>query len=277
MLGSHYPSCRELRRLLDWARASILLYHRLVEPVMGHPRHAEALSASRVALEIDCSRECTHVAGLRERIEGAVVCVIGPKALVSDDVESLVEGCDELAAPEGGHIALVAGGIKALYVTGDLDSSLLSIASMAGSTRYLLVHVHGDNHYRIPLASMAGGGLVPVLYTSQVDSIGCVLSLGGYTDGDRAAIVSMGLGAREVRMIGFGSLATRDLERARSAAIPFKDYVTRSVFETSKLKYELGMKLLAELARIKGYDAVWRESLASRSIGFKVLSLKKKG
>ena len=265
MLGSHYPSCRELRRLLEKAKASVSLYYRLVEPVMGHPRQAETLAVARVAPGVDCSRECVYVADLRRRLEGATTCIVGPKALALNGLEGLLKRCDELAAPEGGHIALLGLGLKPLYVTSDLDSSLLSVASLNHYTSYLLIHVHGDNHYRF--SGIASGYSIPVIYTSQVESPGCALAIGGYTDGDRAAVFSMAMGSMEVRMVGFGPLTKRDLEEMKRGALPFKDYIDERILEASRMKYELGMKLLAELARIHGYRMI--------RIGAKVLAFRR--
>lgn len=254
MLGSHYPSCRRLRELLEAARESVALYYSLVEPVMGHDRHRETLASSRILHDTGCYRECVHVSELRERVNGKRICVFGPLAALFGELEPYLEGCDEVASPEGGHVALVSAGLRPLFITSDLDSSLSSLSTLSYYASYLLVHLHSDNHYRVSWATACSSPYgARVVYTSQVETVGCTLPLGGYTDGDRAVVLSIALGAAEVRMIGFGRLRERGLEALRAFAIPYKDYADDRLLEASSAKHSLGLMLLQELARRKGY------------------------
>jgi len=183
-----------LRRFLGAAEALTQLYLDLVEPVMGYPRHRESIAS--LLGPPTCSEECLLIGELESRIRDRVVCVAGPAGSPG------FEGCDVIGAPEGGLLALIEAGLKPLYVVGDLDVDLRILDLMIEAAEILLIHVHGDNMERVSTYSRRLRGS-KVIYTSQVQTSSCVLPIGGFTDGDRALIVAMLAGAREVRALGY--------------------------------------------------------------------------
>jgi len=183
-----------LRRFLEAAETLTQLYLDLVELVMGYPRHRESIAS--LLGPPTCSEECLLIGELESKIRDRVVCVAGP-AEGSD-----FEDCDVIGASEGGFLALVEAGLRPLYVVGDLDADLRILDLMIEAAEILLIHIHGDNVERVSAYSRRLRGS-KVIYTSQVQTSNCVLPIGGFTDGDRALIVAMLAGAREVRAIGY--------------------------------------------------------------------------
>lgn len=214
------------------------IYYELVEPTMGYPRHKESL-ASQLA-PADCHQTCLALSMLIELMRNRRVCVTGPLA------ES-VEGCDITGAPEGGLPRLISLGIAPLYVVTDLDADLKYLAISAQISPFLLVHVHGDNAER--LGQLRGILSRPgVVYTTQVEPMGCVTSLGGFTDGDRAVLLPLLAGAREVVAVGYDFSA------------PVHDHKSAPASDKER-KLWLAREILLRASEILGYSVEFGEKL----------------
>ncbi|KUO80212.1 MAG: hypothetical protein AT707_04100, partial [Pyrobaculum sp. JCHS_4] len=61
--------------------------------------------------------------------------------------------------------------------------------------RSAVVHVHGDNYWRVPRG--------PWVYTVQSWPRGCTFNISGFTDGDRAVYLAYYMGAKEITISGF--------------------------------------------------------------------------
>ena len=169
---------------------------------------------------------CLALEGIRAGVNRGV-CILGPST------SSSLEGCPALAGPEPAVHHALAQGRRLLYLTTDLDMGLRLLGMAEYGSRYKLVHVHGDNHYRLSLARGWSG----VLYTSQVDNP-YTLPVGGFTDGDRAVVVALILGAPWVRVLGF-----REGEEAW-----YKDYRLQK-----EGKVEVAFRIIEHVAARLGY------------------------
>jgi len=153
---------------------------------------------------------CGLLLWLRSRVVGARVCVAGPAARLDLD-------CDVYAAPEGGLGRALEAGVRLLYVAGDMDASLRLLAMAPYAAEAYLAHLHGDNWARTPPRG------APLLYTSQAPASNpCILGPAGFTDGDRAAVVAMLLGAEEVVLDGYWGEADSGHKDWRGAGKPWK-------------------------------------------------------
>lgn len=134
---------------------------------------------------------CALLSRLRSVVVGKRLCVAGPNA-------SFPEGCDAYAAPEAGLLAALEAGVRLAYVTGDMDASLRLLSMAPHAVEVYMAHLHADNWLRsLPWDA-------DLLYTSQAPAVSpCVLGPAGFTDGDRAAIVAMLLGAGELVLDGY--------------------------------------------------------------------------
>lgn len=234
MLEYQMSYCRPLRGLLERGRRVAGLYAKIVEPVMGHPRHMEHL-ASYTAGPATCEHECLVLAELSGLIEGSSVCIYGPGASVLE-----TRGCDVVGASDGSIHSLVENGVRADYLTTDLDPGLRLLASIGYAARYLLIHVHGDNVEAVRRAE----SLAPparIVYTTQAEPIGCVFNLGGYTDGDRAVIAALVMNAREVAVEGYPAIPVH----------PHKDH--GGAYKGKEVKVGLARALIEEAASSLGF------------------------
>ncbi|MCX8195734.1 MAG: hypothetical protein N3F67_01420 [Acidilobaceae archaeon] len=221
-----------MKLLRERAREVRRLYYEIVEPLFSYPRHKESL-ASLLGPQT-CYEECLSAQELSEALESRHVCVLGP-------LPSRPEGCEVYGAPEGGLGRALELGVRLTYVTGDMDAEE-GLASLALLTvPFLLIHLHGDNRERVLLFSslLRRRG---VLYTSQVDAVGCVLPLGGFTDGDRAVIAAMLMGAEAVKAYGYDFSA------------PFRGRKPEAAMRDKGLKLLAAREILFRSAVLLGYS-----------------------
>ncbi|MEN2999656.1 MAG: hypothetical protein ABDH61_03690 [Acidilobaceae archaeon] len=214
------------------ARELVGLYYEIVEPLFSFPRHRESL-AHLLGPHL-CYEECITLELFREAVEGREVCVLGP-------LPSTPKGCQLSGAPEGGIERALEAGLPLSFLVADLDAEERLLRLAIDTVPFLFVHLHGDNRERFLLfeSSLKRRG---VIYTSQTDSIGCVLPLGGFTDGDRAVIFPMLAGARAVRVFGY------DFSRP---VMGRKPQVSRG---DKALKLSAAREVLRRSAELLGYD-----------------------
>lgn len=217
----------------------------LVESVMGYPRHREAYASSEASLYTRAHDTCLILSGLRELISDKRVCVVMP-AYNLEALDPVIKGCDSLIAAEtGSRIALEHGRRLDVIVT-DLDAPLGLLLLYPIISRYRVIHVHGDNLERFKeYVTIENGNFI---LTSQVSPLDYSRVLGpfGYTDGDRAVLLPIVMGAREITVFGY--------EPHRPLAKP--------VFSGGKhIKIWLGLLLMHYYASIYGYRFSYHEGV----------------
>ncbi|MCX8172551.1 MAG: DUF115 domain-containing protein, partial [Archaeoglobaceae archaeon] len=126
-----------------------------------------------------------------EFIKGKEVAVIGG-AYEGEKVE------EELVITAGKAVEKV-GFIPHIHVT-DLEESLDRILELEKANCILVFHAHGDNIERIK-------EVVPrvkkFIATTQYKPFDKVYNFGGFTDGDRAALIAKRFGAKKIALYGF--------------------------------------------------------------------------
>jgi len=208
------------------------LYWETIAGPLGHSPEREAMAASWAArLGGD---PCGVLEYLFDRVPGRRVCVLGP--LYSGGVGP----CDLRVAPEG----VPELGLSYDVVAGDLDSAV-DPYTLSYHARILLVHVHGDNYTRLASNLDPWPVHARVAFTSQAYCCWPVLGVGGFTDGDRLAVLSMILGAGEIIVAGF------DFERP---ACGHKRACSPGGLEAKARKLQASRSLLYRAAEAYGYD-----------------------
>ncbi|MDJ0274106.1 MAG: 6-hydroxymethylpterin diphosphokinase MptE-like protein [Nitrososphaerota archaeon] len=167
-------------------------------------------SADRMALDLPLEafryRPCL-LPDARRKFGGKVAIVIGASESVLRDLEHLFslqtlwEGRAFLVVADTATPLVLSRGIVPDVVVTDLDGPVDALLRASRSGSLLFVHAHGDNigalRETLPLL---GDRIEP---TTQVPRpVGHVHNFGGFTDGDRAAYVSVALGARAVVLLG---------------------------------------------------------------------------
>ncbi|MEM1969172.1 MAG: hypothetical protein QXE99_06105 [Acidilobaceae archaeon] len=235
--------CKSLEDLGLKASRLINLYYNIVEPVLGYPRHRETI-ASLIGPSM-CYNECLTLASLRSTIEDNIICIIGPSQQKID-----LSDCNIIAAPEGGFPIVLSTGFKPLYITGDLDLELKSLHIMISTIDKLIVHLHGDNIERVSILKQLLSSKNSIVYTSQVETIGCTIPLGGFTDGDRAILIAMLMNAREVKVKGYDF--TRPVYHHKGLTLDTSEKI---------IKLKLAESIIIESAKILGYKLIQDKAL----------------
>ncbi|MCE4603041.1 MAG: hypothetical protein F7B18_07650 [Desulfurococcales archaeon] len=221
--------CRVLELARARAEPALEAYRVYAEGRYGISRSMERLSSTLAPRpSVD---PCLALEGIQAGVNRGV-CILGPSTPPS------LDGCPALAGPEPAVYHALARGRRLLYLTTDLDMSFRLLGMAEYGSRYKLVHVHGDNHYRLSLAQGWSG----VLYTSQVDNP-YTLPLGGFTDGDRAVVIALILGAPWVRVLGFHG----------GVKAWYKDYGLQK-----EGKVEVALRIIEHVAAGLGYRVEWR-------------------
>ncbi len=105
-----------------------------------------------------------------------------------------------LIAADGATSALLDAGLLPEVIATDLDGRVSDLKLANDRGAFMAVHAHGDNVDKlttyVPFFSR-------VLGTTQTEPLDIVYNFGGFTDGDRAAFLAEGLGAREIVLVGF--------------------------------------------------------------------------
>jgi hypothetical protein len=141
---------------------------------------------------------------LEALLSGQSVLVFGAGPSLEEDLQQMAKDnllmkCAIISA-DGATTALlkVAKVVPSVVVT-DLDGNINDLfrADVLGSV--MVVHGHGDNIDRLPAC-------VPkfksVVGTTQVEPRPSVYNFGGFTDGDRAVFLAIGMGAKLVALAG---------------------------------------------------------------------------
>ncbi len=187
--------------LCEKLRKARLLYRLVAEPRMGHSprREREVLFAMSEKLSAYSDKYVMLFEELYQRINGKRVCVVGPltndvgnECVGSNDTVILVDRSPDFILDD----LIIVGDFDGLY-----NMDLYGVCGSSSSSICLL-HVHGDNYGK--LAGFFGSqNMLNAVFTSQIDCRWPVLGVGGYTDGDRAVLLAMALGAKEIRVAGF--------------------------------------------------------------------------
>ncbi len=180
----------------------------------------------------------------RSLIKGKRSIIVGAGPGVLEDLEYLknkgiLEGSAILAA-DGASVAYkeFSGADPEIIIT-DLDGFPESEVEMVNRGSIPFVHAHGNNINRllkyVPQMNIAAG-------TTQTFETKFVKNYGGFTDGDRAAFIAYGFGAKEMYLAGmdFGCVIGK-----YSNLKKFEGNLERK-----RKKLSIGVKMLEALASV---------------------------
>jgi len=170
----------------------------VVEPFFRYPTYREELGVER-ALEVhgdSCDMLCETVWDLKG---SGRACILTPAVSVSY-AERLLDSCDSviIADSAASIIEGLESRVYSVMVT-DLDGGFNGIRRVAGRSRLVAVHVHGDNTWLLPFLK----DIPPwprIVVTSQVPAPQGypILAPFGFTDADRAFLLGLLMGYEEL-------------------------------------------------------------------------------
>ncbi len=134
---------------------------------------------------------------LKHRPEATIVgCSQALDDLSSADLHGIV------IAADGATARLQELGVVPRVVVTDLDGDEDALRWAAAQGSSIVVHAHGDNQDRLAIVPELGPF---VAGTCQCDAAGLepLRNLGGFTDGDRAALLAKHMGVRSIHLAAF--------------------------------------------------------------------------
>ena len=143
---------------------------------------------------------------LREKIEGRSVAVIG-YALEEGEDEKIEE---EVKITAGKALTRVRT-VPDIHVT-DMEESVDTIIEIEKQGCILVLHAHGDNMDRIRKVVPEVGRFIGTTQSKPFDRI---YNFGGFTDGDRAAIIAKEMNASKISLYGFDFDRAEGLKRKK--------------------------------------------------------------
>ncbi len=153
---------------------------------------------------------------------GQHVSIAGAAASLEDDIGTLSAGDRLISAGSATSRLMEMGVVPDIIVTdldGDVDKEIEAIENGA----LAFIHAHGDNTNRI--CQVVPRLTLPFVPTVQCKPFGNVYNFGGFTDGDRAVLLSLHFGVRDIRTIGW------DLDR------PYPKEGCNPVMKSRKLRW----------------------------------------
>jgi uncharacterized Rossmann fold enzyme len=208
--------------------------------------------ATDVMEEIMKKRKETDISELDKRLRGKNAVVFGAGPSLMEDARNFEKTNDKFAvvAADGATECLMSFGIRPDVIVTDLDGNVGYIMEASKESSLIVVHAHGDN---VPLLGRYVDKFEgEIIATTQVKERMHVHNFGGFTDGDRAAIISATFGASSVILAGmdFGEYVGRYS----------KPFLVQEVKADSRkaIKLKWGkriLEILAERERIRFFNA----------------------
>jgi len=130
--------------------------------------------------------------------ESVLVC--GGSDRLSQEISSIDIRWFVVAA-DSATTVLLESGVRPDMIVTDLDGVIEDQIEVNAQGVPVFLHAHGDNQEAISRHAASFGG--PVIGTCQCEPPEHIFNFGGFTDGDRAACISAGLGAKTVHLVGF--------------------------------------------------------------------------
>ncbi len=218
------------------------IYERIAEELGLDPRRDHEAAETLNELIMD---KPSGMDGAERKIRGGTVAIFGAGLSLRRDVEEFLDSginaC--VVAADGASKAFLEHGVIPDIVVTDLDGGDEALVRCSREGSIMVVHGHGDNldALRRVVPRLEG----PVIGTTQVKPFGRLHNFGGFTDGDRAAYFSGGLGARMIVLGGMGLE-----ERVGEYSKRIEDEVR---LERKLRKLEIAWRLLSLFAdRFKG-------------------------
>jgi hypothetical protein len=190
-------------RLEEW-----LVFYSKILSEFGFSRHSDE-EAAKLMHEVAADK-LLDLSALKGIIEGKSVAVIG-YAVRAKELQKIEE---EVKITAGKAILraieLDPNFLPDIHVTDAEEGNLLAELEKKGCM--VVLHVHGDNVERIKLVVPR---LSKFVATTQSFPFNKIYNFGGFTDGDRAAILAKEMGASRINLYGFDFDGAREIKKKK--------------------------------------------------------------
>lgn len=174
-------------------------YYKEILQDFGFDREEDERSAS-ILSRLLRDKDTVPEESLSQLIEGKNAAVIGGAGNLEQKLEDN-PSWDVLLAADGTTSTLMRKSLVPDIIVTDLDGRIEDQIEANRQGAVVAVHAHGDNIPQIErFVPQFEGRMVG---TVQCRPSGILRNFGGFTDGDRAAIMAAHFGARSIRLLGF--------------------------------------------------------------------------
>lgn len=142
-----------------------------------------------------------------DEVIGEVVTVVGHGPDLEDELDRMEVQCSLISA-DGSTSSLLERGLIPDIIVTDLDGDIGAEIECNEKGSIAVIHAHGDNITAVrKWLPLFPGKITP---TVQCEPFGCLFNFGGFTDGDRAALLAQHFGASKIHLVGFDFDRPRD-------------------------------------------------------------------
>ncbi|MCE4615167.1 MAG: DUF115 domain-containing protein [Desulfurococcales archaeon] len=168
--------------------------------------------------------------------------IIGPELSQLQKLQSTLSENNVLIGVDGAsYTFFLKTGTLPDIVVSDLDGPLRLYYLIQEMNKYIAIHPHGDNIYRITtLNSLLQYSRLIV--TSQTEDYECIRNIGGFTDGDRAVLLAVEMGFESIIICCF----------SREPVFFHKEIIYSRDSKTKKIKVEILYGLLEKIKELYG-------------------------
>lgn len=179
------------------------LYHRIIQD-FGYSEEMDRKAASVLNRLLEKHRT-VEPEEIEKQLKGRRALIIGPAAILKTETTEIQDsGFDTIISADGGIKNAKDMGLKTDMIVSDLDAPADALKMEFDANKngaVMIIHAHGDN---IPALDKYLPGIEGrVMGTTQSIPFGRMHNFGGFTDGDRAAVIAAHFGASEIVLAGF--------------------------------------------------------------------------
>ena len=178
-------------------------YRRIVAGKLGLDPSRDSVASQYISTMIDCGLVEKAWKKITELSKNKEALIVGP---VFHDEPACTAGRDTVVIGADGSSLIyyyLTGKFPDITVS-DLDGPMILYNMIVQYSKWIVVHPHGDNVYRLATLSYLLE-YDKTLYTTQTEDYRCIRNMGGFTDGDRAILLAVLLGFNRIRICGFSN------------------------------------------------------------------------
>ncbi len=176
-------------------------YRRIVVGKLGFDPSRDSVASQYISSTIDCGLVEKAWRNITELSKNKEALVVGP---VFHNEPACTAGGDTIVIGADGSSLIYyyhTGRFPDITVS-DLDGPMIMYNMIVQHSKWIIVHPHGDNVYRLAALSYLLE-YDKTLYTTQTEDYRCIRNIGGFTDGDRAILLAVLLGFNRIKICGF--------------------------------------------------------------------------
>lgn len=192
---------------------------------------------------------------LEKKIKNKTVFVIGAGPSLAGSIVPIkkFKNITKIVA-DGATRALIENNIKPDIVVTDLDGNLEYLKKASRMNAIMVVHSHGDNIGRLPIASLFRN----CVGTTEARPFSKIKNFGGFTDGDRCVFLAKYFGAKRIVLFGmdFGNRIGRYSKETKYDKTVKLGKLKKARHLLEWLASRYGYELYTTSEKIKGFQKI---------------------